>query len=206
MAHNEQTLSIETINNLKSKYRDFLATNSGKICLKNAVESKKKWLQLKKFSNFTANSASVKKELLPKSIQGRMKLVKINPIGVNNVCFKNAEVFSGDGFTSRMGYNMCSCPCGKKMGFELHSLNKKDGKLYDFTKDFNDENEKWFIELNTDSKASPFIQCWGPEAFSVNDGCKCPISFTLCSGVNEVTISQFEKILDKMETTKIICL
>jgi len=173
-------MNTETINQLKGKYREFLATPLGAEVLKNAVEIKTKWVKsqqaLKRNGSIaTQNTTNVKKELLSKPIQDRMKLVKITPIGVNNICHRNAVVLSGDGFYPRIGYNLFACPCGKQISFELHSLNKKDGELYDFTKDFNGETEKWFLEVDTNSNSKGFVEVWGKEPMYIDLGCKCKV-------------------------------
>jgi hypothetical protein len=172
-------MNCEIINELKGKYREFLATPHGAEVLKHAVEIKTKWvksqqaLRTKRGHATTMNTANVKKQFLPKKIQDRMKLVKITPIGVNNICHRNAEVLSGDGFYPRLGYNIFACPCGKGMSFELHSVNKKDGELYDFTKDFNNENKKWFLEIDRKILPRAFIEIWGKEPMYLGCGCKC---------------------------------
>ena len=196
-------MNTETINQLKGKYREFLATPLGAEVLKNAVEIKTKWVKaqqaLKRNGSIaTQNTTNVKKELLSKPIQDRMKLVKITPIGVNNICHRNAVVLSGDGFYPRIGYNLFACPCGKQISFELHSLNKKDGELYDFTKDFNGETEKWFLEVDTNSNSKGFVEVWGKEPMYIDLGCKCKVCWNY-NGVKKMEMEQVERLIDNME-------
>jgi hypothetical protein len=86
---------------------------------------------------------------------------------------------SGDGIYPRLGYSVFACPCGKGMSFELHSVNKKDGKLYDFTKDFNNENKKWFLEIDRKILPRAFIEIWGKDPIYLDLGCKCKMSWDL---------------------------
>jgi hypothetical protein len=201
-------MNTETIKQLKDKYRVFLNTTQGSNLLHQAVELKKAWvssqLNFKKGgSTATQNSAGVKKELLPRPIQDRMQLVKIEPIGINNICHKNAEIFSGGGFCARIGYNVFACPCGKRLSFELHSLNKKDGKLHDFTRDFNDETEKWFLEIDTKNSPNSFVDLWGSESKHVNLGCRCNIRWATTRQDDDLSVADLTDMIVNMEQTLI---
>ena len=68
------------------------------------------------------------------------------------MCFVNSK-FMEDcrGLEAVHGFNMSACLCGKSINFEVHSLNKKDGKLVDYTIDFAGEKKKWFVALKNPS-------------------------------------------------------
>lgn len=205
-------MNTETIKQLKDKYRVFLNTTQGSEMLHEAVEIKRAWvisqqelrIQYGDFTGTTQNSADVKKQLLPRPIQDRMQLVKITPIGINNICHKNAEILSGDGFCARIGYNMFACPCGKRLSFELHSLNKKDGKLYDFTRDFNDETEKWFLEIDTDTNPHSFVSVWGKNSKHIDLGCRCGICWENVRQTDMMHIDMLTKMIVNMERMMIL--
>jgi hypothetical protein len=85
------------------------------------------------------------------------KLV-IQPIGLNNMCHNNALYFSelNETFMPVLGYNVCSCPCGSVLCYEIHSVvrDMRTNTLYDITKDFGKEKEKWFIPLKVNFAAN----------------------------------------------------
>ena len=68
------------------------------------------------------------------------------------MCFQNSAFLEDcRGLEAIHGYNMSACSCGKSINFEIHSLNKKDGKLVDHTIDFAGEKKKWFVALKDQS-------------------------------------------------------
>jgi len=170
-------MNTETINQLKGKYREFLLTDFGKEMLEYAVVLQKRWSATSAVGTGVQKTKYVKKELLPQEIQDRMTLIKINPIALNNQCHNNAEFFSENGFESRTGYNVFACPCGKSICLEQHSVNEKDGVLYDFTKDFNGEPEKWFLELKTRSTYLQLREVFDSKNLYMNMGCECSVSW-----------------------------
>lgn len=174
-------MNTESINQLKGTYRQFLLTEKGRDMLGTAVRLQKEWNATKyKYPNAvgTAHQKTkyVKREFLPQEVQDRMTLIKITPIGLNNVCHNNAEHFSENGFESRTGYNVFACSCGKYLTLEPHSVNKKEGVLYDFTKDFDGEPEKWFLELNTRNTHRQLMKVFGNKNVYMNVGCKCNVT------------------------------
>jgi len=80
------------------------------------------------------------------------ELLTIQGIGLNNMCHNNAKYFCdlNPQFTTALGYNVCSCRCGGLMTFEIHTVVKdsRTGKYWDITKDYNKEEQKWFVPLN----------------------------------------------------------
>ena len=84
--------------------------------------------------------------------------IKIVPLGLNNFCHYNSklavEIF-GDDFERVIGYNINFCDCGKHINCEIHSVvrDKRNGALYDLTKDFDNMKEKLFIEILDKEKA-----------------------------------------------------
>jgi len=180
-------MNTETFKHLKGEYTNFLFTDKGKNMLHEAVRLKTQWGYNK--NKITQKSKSVKKHLLPQEFQDRMSLIKVTPIGLNNCCHDNCIFFEKHGFNSRTGYNVFACECGKNIAFEEHSVNEKDGVLYDFTKDFDDENEKWFLELRTRSSYKQLKSVFGYVNKNIDLGCKCNIKWD--SGAKKITADKF---------------
>lgn len=203
-------MNCEIINELKGKYRDFLLTDKGKEVLKGAVILQKRWNdRLKKYSRIgkvgSAHQKSkyVKMELLPQAIQDKMTLIKITPIGLNNHCHDNAEYFCENGFNSRTGFNVFACPCGKYFTFERHSVSEKDGKLYDFTKDMDEEQEKWFLEVKTRHTFRELMSVFSRENILMNLGCKCRIEWEHLDLLTRKTPDSLLKEIESMEQIRI---
>ena len=193
-------MNTETINQLKNEYKDFLFTELGQDLLKHAVILKKKWGHVE--NRVTQQSKFVKKQLLPKEIQDRMTFIKIIPIGLNNACHNNTEFFANHGFKCRTGYNMFACECGKNISFEEHSVNEKNGVLYDFTKDFNNENEKWFLELKTENSYRQLKYLFGYKNKYIDLGCKCNVGWNMEG--NKITTDKMLQEIENKEQIRII--
>jgi hypothetical protein len=168
------------INELKELYRNgFLMTPRGKKHLKIAVSLKKEWEATKAISNIQFNTSSVDTSPLGEEFKSRLTKITITPIGINNCCHQNADFFSNKTpFERRSGWNMTACPCGKFYTFELHSINKLDGVQYDFTKDFNDETEKYFLEIRKkEVMPDDIVRMMGDKPLYMNKGCSCHINW-----------------------------
>jgi hypothetical protein len=171
----EQTL-------LTAEYKTFLRTPRGLKLLRDAVEMKKQWKLMKQNSDIEVSSNGVNTSYLEGINCIRIDII---PIGLNNMCHINADLFSSTGrFQSVCGFNVTACPCGKLMCFEIHSVNKKEDTYYDFTKDFNEEIYKYFIPLqtsNTDTVMAirDFIGDGG--IFYINQGCRCNVKWNMTS-------------------------
>jgi len=183
---------------IRAAYRKMLLTDRGKEILKDAVDIKRAWRASK--ADATVSTAYVKMELLPLAVQLKTTLLTINPIGLNNMCHINADMVmnaSGGEVKSRIGYNITACPCGKLVCFELHSVNKIRGKLFDITRDFNDEPSKYFLELDTTNTARGHIGVFGKDPFYINKGCQCGIHW-----VNGGECSTEEELMDKITSAE----
>jgi len=166
---------------IKKKYQAYLHTPSGKSDLKVAMRCLKQWRDRMKDSVGTLTTGCVRTRNLPKSIADQMRLLEIEPIGLNNLCHTNADWFRMFGYDTQLGFNVLSCHCGKMICYELHTVNKLefDGKkdtLTDFTRDFGMEKEKWFYPFQkTNLRANNFIQAFGDKhtCIQTDSGCTC---------------------------------
>ena len=169
-------MNTETITQIKDKYRQHLSTPEGREQLTKAIEIKKMWKQQVAMTDIQVNTASIKSKFLPTELKNKITKITITPIGLNNMCHLTSDLLcdTEKGITKRIGYNITACPCGRLMSYEIHSVNKCGEQLYDFTRDFNDETEKYFLEMDTDMSADTFIQMFGNKPIMINKGCKCP--------------------------------
>jgi hypothetical protein len=199
-------MNSEMINEMKIIYKEYLQTEKGKKSLFHAcIHRREALVALKNGADFN-NTARVRLNTLCKEITDRTKLVTITPIGLNNVCHDNADVFSERcGFERRLGWNITACRCGRRIGFELHSLNKKDGVLYDFTKDMCDETEKYFVELDTNMRAPTYMNNLGcPDIFYISKNCKCEFTKPIPEKY-ELTEGAVRILIDMLENMRIYC-
>jgi hypothetical protein len=199
-------MNTELINHLKDTYKTFLFTEEGRELLSIAINQKREWNDIKKRNITTTSTDGVKLKFINKIFHTKIHKVDIIPIGLNNVCHRNAEFFCDDDLeiTKKIGYNITACPCGKCVSFELHSVNKYKNKLYDFTKDFNDETNKYFMELDTNIDIYEFITIFGREKdfIKINKGCRCPINW---GKKYQKTDEEFIEIINNIERIKIYC-
>jgi hypothetical protein len=165
------------VTDLKAKYHSFLSTPKGKKQLLLAVALKRQWVQMKKETDIQIDTAGVKLNVINPNLAKKIKKIDITPIGLNNMCHSTSQFFCDDenGITSKLGFNLTACPCGKMMSYEIHSVNKIGETLYDFTKDFNEEASKYFLEIDGNIDANTYIEYFGRDPIGVNRGCKCPI-------------------------------
>ena len=88
-----------------------------------------------------------------------VKLIVV-PIGLNNMCHLNCEriarflnrVYDTSKFKCVKGYNIFTCPCGKMVNTELHSVIKYEDEYMDITNDYDDVKEKTFLECDVLTK------------------------------------------------------
>ena len=172
-------MNTEVINHLKEQYRLHLFTEEGKKQLQTAIKRKKEWVLTQRYCNVTIGTYGVKKQYLPKKLVNKIKKIQITPIGLNNMCHLTSELFCDDekGITKRLGFNITACPCGRLMSYEIHSVNKYKNELYDFTKDFNDEKEKYFLEMDTEIDALTYIELFSRDPIAINKGCVCNVTW-----------------------------
>lgn len=170
-------IDAAAIQNLKNKYRDYLSTPEGKHRLQQAIALKKMWKDIRANSNIQIGTQGVNTNIIDKRLRNKVTKISITPIGLNNMCHITSEIFCDDvnNIEKRLGYNITACPCGNLMSYELHSVNKCGNKLYDFTRDFNDETEKYFLELDTNICVKTYTYNFGNEPITINKGCNCPI-------------------------------
>jgi len=167
----------EVITQLKNVYREHLFTAEGKKHIKEAIELKQIWNATIADKNIQFNTAGVKQKLLPNVLKGKTTCIEITPIGLNNHCHYTSELFEKkcEGVKRVLGFNITACPCGRIMSLEIHSVNKIGDKLYDFTRDFNDETSKYFAEIDTKLTARQHNRIFSANPITINKGCKCPI-------------------------------
>jgi len=178
-------------------YKDFIFTAEGRSMLRQSINIKKQWKEQQ--GDITIETAGVKLNLISPVLRKKIKKIKITPIGLNNQCHRNAQLFNQCGYTSQLGFNITACPCGRKIGLELHSVNKKDGVFYDFTRDFNDETEKYFLPLDVKATANKYVAVYGNTVFDINRGCKCNIEWTDSLEITKITQSDFIEFCKDVE-------
>lgn len=193
------SLTESQIAELKQVNSEYLKTPVGRQDLITAINLMREWNNTK--ADVQVGTSGVKLNQFSKRMRSRITKVPIIPIGLNNHCYTNAELFTKCGYTRCLGFNITACPCGKKISLELHGLNEKDGVLYDFTKDFNKETEKYFLKVNT--KLPPHIirDYFTPNKegfFDMNKGCRCNIEWTTNIRA-ETDEDKLEKIINQLE-------
>jgi hypothetical protein len=179
-----------------------LQTPAGRKQLTDAMEMKRKWRQSQAHCDATFNTANVKTQFLQNA--DKVKLLTIVPIGLNNMCHINAELFCSPDIESVLGYNITSCPCGRIVSYELHSVNKIRGELVDFTQDFNDEPTKYFLPLNTQLKSLNYIRVFGKDPIMVEKRtCRCKIVWNSLDEYKQTT-EQFTRHIKAVEGASFI--
>ena len=170
----------EVITQLKNVYREHLFTAEGKKHIKEAIELKQIWNATIADKNIQFNTAGVKQKLLPYVLKGKTTCIEITPIGLNNHCHYTSELFEKkcEGVKRVLGFNITACPCGRLMSLEIHSVNKIGDKLYDFTRDFNNETSKHFVEIDTKLTARLHNTIFSGDPITINKGCTCHITWT----------------------------
>ena len=175
------TMNPELMNDIKTRYEGFVATDKGQAHTKKAKEIQAQATALlKQFEKDpshgqTTTTKGVRREYLPEVLH-KAKLVRIVPIGLNNCCFQNAEWLEEEfGFKRIFGFNIVGCRCGGRMCFEIHALNRTaSGELIDITRDFCDETEKWFVPFeNEDFNNEIYRLMFGQDMVCFEPSCRC---------------------------------
>ena len=192
------SLNAEIISQLKAVIGEFLMTDIGKKEAEFSLSLQRDWDQMKKRGTISFRTKDVKLNQLTRRLRSKITKLTIIPIGLNNLCHRNALIFRKCGFTNVLGYNLTSCRCGKYMSFELHSASEKDGVLYDLTRDFNDETEKYFLKIKSGVSAKE-IENINEKYVIINKGCRCGCSFR--DGIQRSFVDEdvFEEIIEKIE-------
>jgi hypothetical protein len=193
-------MNAEIINELKTIYREHLFTDEGKRQIKQAIELKKEWDDIKKKTHIQTETVSVKPNFVPKFLRDRMTCIEITPIGLNNMCYLTSELFEKKRKDVKkvFGFNLTACPCGRYISLEPHSVNKIGNTLYDFTKDFNNEKSKYFVEVDTKLSPREYIQLYGNNPYALNQGCICRIKWNNLDKY-ELTEKKMENIFITMK-------
>jgi hypothetical protein len=128
-----------------------MTTERGQKLARDAKEMEEEKCELEREA-YTFTTKGVRREYLP-DVLHKAKLVRIVPIGLNNMCYQNATWLEEEfGFKKIYGFNIVACRCGGRMTFELHAVNlSPDGELIDITRDYCHETEKWFVPFENDN-------------------------------------------------------
>jgi hypothetical protein len=138
---------------IKNRYEnEFLPTERGQQLARDANEMMGDDGASGEDEPYTFTTKGVRREYLP-DVLHKAELVKIVPIGLNNMCYQNATWLEQEfGLKKVYGFNIVACRCGGRMTFELHAVNiTPDGKLIDITRDYCGETEKWFVPFENDN-------------------------------------------------------
>jgi len=195
-------MNPELITELKQRYREFLSTSTGISLLQTAIHRKKEWMESEKEpNNICVKTTGVVLDKIRDELRHKITLLEIIPIGVNNQCHKNSGILSDKklGISSVLGFNLCACPCGRYMCYEIHSVNKVNGKLVDFTRDYDNQPTKYFLELNTTLSPNKYVSIFGDEPYYIDKGCKCNVRWNPSPLVKDVTEREFAKFIQTVE-------
>ena len=142
-----------TSQEMKSKYSKYIKDNDLMDTFMTCCRLGQEWKRQKQCSDvcFCTNGVNAKRIawLEKGGVFGKPEKVKIEPHLMNNMCGQNSQFLKEElGWEEVVGYNITACPCSNFTCLEIHSLNRdENGKLRDWTKDFDDQQEKWFIPL-----------------------------------------------------------
>ena len=164
----------ETISELRTIYRNHLFTESGQKQMRDAIRIKQEWKEMKTVE-IPTQTKNINSKYIPDFLRDKMTCIEITPIGLNNMCHITTKIFADnvECVKNVLGFNITACPCKKIMSMELHSVNKIGETLYDFTRDYNDETSKFFIELDTVLTPKQYVQMYGTDPIVIDSGCKC---------------------------------
>jgi len=178
---------IEMINGYKNDLFRLIAKKDA-CSIKMCIDAKKSWDN--KDTNYTISTKNVKYEKLMNFMEDfesdyfdEPKLLTIIPIGLILNCHNNCIRFCelNNNYTIQLGYNITACKCNECFGMEIHSVikNKTTNELFDITKDFNNEEQKWFIPLKTDVNIYEFTGINGNDFnyYTTCKKCKCNITW-----------------------------
>ena len=148
--------SIDASNELKVRYMDHLrSTPEGKALMANSVRAMRmlrgshadggdhmctKWVKTKTVEQLC--------QLIGEDLVACPQKIEIAPELFPFMCHENARLVQLFGFGERvLGYNIMGCECGRFISGELHSCNRTQGHLVDYTRDMGGETSKWFVPL-----------------------------------------------------------
>jgi len=193
-------MNSEMIADMKEIYAEYLLTEKGQYENEKAFQLALEW-DMGKEGRVVFGTANVNPNRINKKIMEKSKLIKIIPIGLNNLCHSTSSLFEALGFECKLGFNITSCMCSRKVSYELHSVNKKDGVLYDFTEDFNGEKEKWFLEMDTNMTALEYMKKFGRRDSIISiekNKCVCKVNW------NDSNKNWYDSEFDLLEKIKMI--
>lgn len=167
-------MNTELMNEIKTRYENgFMKTEKGQKHARVAKEIQAQADARMGENAFTTKG--VRREYLP-DVLHKAKMVRIVPIGLNNMCFQNATWLEQDfGFKKIYGFNIVACRCGGRMTFEIHALNRTaSGELIDITRDYCGETEKWFVPFETeDYNQETNNALFGEKMIALEPSCRC---------------------------------
>jgi hypothetical protein len=197
-------VATELSKNVKVMYHQWLHTDDAKESLRVAIAMKREWRQLQNNTDVTYNTENVKLTKIDPRINSKMTKIEIITIGLNNMCHETAELVRKElGLKKRLGYTVTACPCGRRYSMELHSVNQHNGTLYDFTRDFADETSKWFYEIGSDTTIHTHIAMFGNTNYTVNNGCKCNITWLVDDCAKVIDENKLIGLLDTMRRVRV---
>ena len=197
------------IQKITADYKKWLLTPIGSIHVKAAVKMRGNWkAQAEKEGKFRVciDTAGVRKQYLPDELQAKCNLIQITPIGLNNCCVQNSEWLSQQikGCKAVIGFNITACMCGGLMSFEPHACNEIDGKLYDITKDFDDQKSKWFLKLDTLMTSTDYYEFFGPHYTTIDEGCRCKVEWNFNPATKRMTAEDWVAKVKMMEKIAVL--
>lgn len=175
-------MTTELMNDIKTRYENgFMKTERGRELATRAKEIQDiATAEMKKFERDpscgqTTTTKGVRREYLP-DVLHKAKVVRIVPIGLNNMCWQNATWLEAEfGFKKIYGFNIVACRCGGRMCFEIHAVNRTpSGELIDITRDYCGETEKWFVPFdNEDFNEDTYRELFQRQVICFQPSCRC---------------------------------
>lgn len=208
---NQQTNKKQEMDTQKitADYKKWLLTPEANFHVKAAVKMRGLWKAgAEKEGKFRVcvDTKGVRKQYLPDELQAKCSLIQITPIGLNNCCVQNSVWLSQQikGCKAVIGFNITACPCGGLMSFEPHACNEIDGKLYDITKDFADENAKWFLKLDTLMTGRDYFEIFGQQYARIDEGCRCKVEWNISPTITRMTAEDWVAKVNMMERVAVV--
>lgn len=175
-------MTTELMTTIKTRYENgFMKTERGRELATRAKEIQDiATAEMKKFERDpsrgqTTTTKGVRREYLP-DVLHKAQLVRIVPIGLNNMCWQNATWLEAEfGFKKIYGFNIVACRCGGRMCFEIHAVNRTpSGELIDITRDYCGETEKWFVPFdNEDFNEDTYRELFQRQVICFQPSCRC---------------------------------
>lgn len=194
---------------ITADYKKWLLTPEGNQHVAAAVMMRGRWkAQAEREGKFRVcvDTKGVRKQYLPDEFQAKCTLVQITPIGLNNCCVQNSNWLSKqiEGCKSVIGFNVTACPCGGIMSFEPHACNEIDGKLYDITRDFDDQKAKWFLKLDTLMTSRDYYEIFGQGYAQIDEGCRCKVNWNTNPHTEKMTAEDWVAKVKMMEQIAVV--